>query len=79
MAFALHERSAERTLAQAERAQAERRATYEIVLARAYLEKAREESAEAHYAEAFRLLDGSSQTAERARVLAQTRGAGAGR
>ncbi len=78
-AFWLRERDAERSLSGAERVQAERYAPYELVLARLYLDKAREESAEAHYAEALRLLEGCAQTSERARSLAQARGAGAPR
>lgn len=71
LAFAVRERAAQRALAAADAEGAEHLAVYERVLARRYLDKAREESAEAHYAWALRLLAQSEQSAQRARKLAQ--------
>ena len=70
MAFVVRQRSAERAVAAAAAEGAQGSATYELVLARLYLDKAREESAEAHYAWALDLLAKSEQSARRARTLA---------
>lgn len=69
VAFAVKQRAAERAVAAAEAADAQAHAIYEIVLARRYLDKAREESAEAHYAWALELLAKSEHNAVRARTL----------
>ncbi|MDB4987149.1 MAG: hypothetical protein JWN04_2327 [Myxococcaceae bacterium] len=72
-AFAVRERAAERALAAAGAEGAQGSATYEFVLAQLYLDKAREESAEAHYAWGLELLAKSEQSATRARTLSQER------
>jgi hypothetical protein len=69
VAFVVRERSAERAVAAADAEGARASATYELMLARLYLDKAREESAEAHYAWALDLLAKSEQSANRARTL----------
>ena len=73
VAFAVRQRTAERAVASAEAAGAQVHATYEIVLARRYLDKAREESAEAHYAWALELLAKSERNALRAATRAAPR------
>ncbi|MDB4977469.1 MAG: hypothetical protein JWN48_5810 [Myxococcaceae bacterium] len=72
-AFAVRERAAERAYAAADAEGAQVQATYELVLARLYLDKAREESAEAHYAWALELLSRSERSAKRAFTLSQER------
>jgi hypothetical protein len=69
VAFVARQRTAERAVAAAAAEGAQESATYELVLARLYLDKAREESAEAHYAWALDLLAKSEQNANRARTL----------
>lgn len=56
---------------QARLAEAETRAPYEYYLAQAYLEKAREEAAEANYQDAIRFAEASEQNATRAIELAR--------
>jgi hypothetical protein len=79
ISVAARTRAAERAHQRARSAQAELHAPYEYVLASLYLEKAREESAEANYAGALDLLNRSEQSARRARVLAEARTPGAAR
>lgn len=66
----------ERAVHAAEQAEAARLAPYELTLAKVYLDKAREESAEAHYALSLALLQRAEQSAKRARVLAEARNSG---
>lgn len=68
--YALQARSAEQALRAAEQTAAELTAPYELVSARLYLEKAREEAGQAHYAVARRLLASAEQNAVLARTLA---------
>lgn len=69
--YALRARSAEHALQDVEQA-ALSKAPYELTLARLYLDKAREEASEAHYALALDLATRAEQNANRARVLAAT-------
>jgi heme-degrading monooxygenase HmoA len=71
LAFAVKERAAARALAAADAEGAQEHAVYERLLSQRYLDKAREESAEAHYAWALSLLAQSEQSAVRARKLAE--------
>lgn len=75
--FLVRSRAAERALAEAEVAQSARHASYELILARLYLEKAREEAGEAHYASALDLADRAAQSARRAEALERVRAPGA--
>jgi len=77
IAYAQRARSAERAVAAAEQAEAAKLAPYELTLAKVYLEKAREESGEAHYALSLTLLGRAEQDANRARLLAGARATGA--
>lgn len=72
-------RDAETSVREAEQARAGTRATYELTLAKLYLDKAREEAAEAQYAVARRYLERSEQNARRALVRAESATVGAGR
>jgi len=64
-------RDAQLALQEAERARAGELALYELTLARLYLEKAREEASEAHYALALRLLQRSEESAHAALTRAE--------
>jgi hypothetical protein len=66
----------ERAVRAAEHAEAVRLAPYELTLAKVYLDKAREESGQAHYALSLDLLRRAEQSAKRARVLAEARTGG---
>jgi Tfp pilus assembly protein PilF len=58
---------------QAREANAEEHAPYEIHLAMSYLEKAREEAAEANYQDAIRFAERANEYATKARDLARRR------
>ena len=60
-------------LEEARDAGAERTAPYEFFLANAYLEKAREEAAQAHYEEADRFAGIAAEAAVKARTMARER------
>jgi hypothetical protein len=64
-------RDAQLALQEAERARAGEHAVYEYALAKLYLEKAREEAAEAHYAVALQLLQRSRDNAHAALLRAE--------
>lgn len=74
IAYARGVREAEAAVLDAERTDAARLAPYELTLARVYLEKAREASAEAHYAFSLDLLARATASAARAGALAASRG-----
>jgi hypothetical protein len=61
-------RRAERLLRSASSSSAASAQTYELTLARAYLEKAREEASEAHYGPAIELANASQRASQRARA-----------
>lgn len=70
---ALQMRKAEQALAAADDTLAKNHARYELILARLYLEKAREEAGQAHYAWVEQLLASSEHHAVLARALTASR------
>lgn len=70
---AVEARVAQHALRVAEQTGARELAAYEYTLARLYLDKAREEAGEAHYAFALKLLQRSQRSAHKARTVAEAR------
>ena len=64
---------AARAVEQARQAGAEEHAPYELAYAEAYLDKAREEAAEASYEDAMRFAETAEEFGEKARALARRR------
>jgi hypothetical protein len=71
--YARRARAVEQALGAATETSAETSAPYELVSARLYLEKAREEAGQAHYAMARQLLAVAEQNAVLARTLSLSR------
>lgn len=74
-AYAVHVTRAERAVEHARKSDARESAMYELTLAEAYLQKSREESAEAAYQDAIRLAKLAKEHAQRAVEQSRARSA----